>query len=65
MNDKVALATELLIALLTQATHISELLRQVKQEDRDISELEWEGILAENLDARTRLVEAIRTAREG
>lgn len=59
-------AIQLLTALLDHAARLSLLLQQAQAEDRDLSEAEWSGILAENAEAMARLeAEVARARNEG
>lgn len=62
MNNALAV-TELLMELLIQAQRISSFLQLAQAENRDLTENEWRDIVAENADARARLVAAINARR--
>ena len=61
---KTLAATELLIALLSQAFRISQLLQAAQSGQRDLTDPEWNDIVGDNDAARARLEAAIQKARE-
>jgi len=61
--SKTLVATELLVALLTQASTITSFLHQAQAAGRDLSDSEWDAILKNNDAERQRLKDAIDAAR--
>jgi hypothetical protein len=65
MSNTVAInaALELMLALLSRAGEISQLVQRANAESRDLTQEEWDAIVGADDAARQRLVDAIAAAK--